>query len=175
MARNPRRIAAQLDALYAELPTIDCQGLCSESCGPIPAGDFEQRRLERESGKALSCPDSCSMLVDRRCSVYDVRPMICRLWGVTEDLPCPIGCRPSRVLSVEEGYSFLQRAFQIAGYPSKAWRDQLVNVDLPSLMKGSAPFLRAHHMPTLAGREGSQDYGVLDTTYRIGPHRRVKQ
>jgi hypothetical protein len=37
---------------------------------------------------------TCPALKDGRCSVYDVRPTLCRLWGVVEDMPCPWGCVP---------------------------------------------------------------------------------
>ena len=36
----------------------------------------------------------CPLLKDGACSVYDRRPAICRLWGLTEELRCPFGCEP---------------------------------------------------------------------------------
>jgi Fe-S-cluster containining protein len=36
----------------------------------------------------------CPALVDGRCSVYDVRPLICRLYASAEGLRCPHGCQP---------------------------------------------------------------------------------
>src|SRR2546429_6087610 len=35
-----------------------------------------------------------SMLRNGRCTVYEVRPMICRLWGMVEGMQCPHGCVP---------------------------------------------------------------------------------
>lgn len=35
-------------------------------------------------------------MVDGRCSVYVVRPLLCRLWGMVDKMRCPHGCVPSR-------------------------------------------------------------------------------
>lgn len=121
--------AAALEALYAELPTIDCKGACWTSCGPIRMTGLEHRRVE-EAGVAIPegtaasglCP-ALTML--RRCAVYDSRPTICRLFGLTRNLRCSHGCMPStgRLLTDEEGYDFLARAHEIAGEQAQA--DQL--------------------------------------------------
>ena len=100
-----------LDALYAEMPTLDCQGKCAESCGPILMSRVEWGRIIEQVGTepratSLDCP----MLDGERCSVYAIRPTICRLWGMVESMPCPWGCEPSRLLSDAEGRVFLERA-----------------------------------------------------------------
>lgn len=58
----------------------------------------------------------CPALDDRkRCSAYDKRPMICRLWGVVETMKCPHGCRPSpRYLTDEQGKDMLALAREIS-------------------------------------------------------------
>lgn len=33
---------------------------------------------------------------DRRCSIYSVRPSVCRLWGSDPSLPCEHGCTADR-------------------------------------------------------------------------------
>lgn len=107
---------AALDVLYAELPSIDCQGKCLESCGPIVMSRIEWKRILRHpvlKGKKepRMRPDfSCPFLVSERCGVYKIRPMICRLWGVVESMPCHWGCVPDRTLTHAEGYEFLIRA-----------------------------------------------------------------
>lgn len=91
--------------LYANLPTTDCKGLCWNSCGPIDMSQAERSRLadlgvdipvfthesaERwANGEPLHCPALNSF---GRCDVYDDRPLICRMWGVTESMPCTYGC-----------------------------------------------------------------------------------
>jgi Fe-S-cluster containining protein len=49
------------------------------------------------------------------CTVHDERPLICRLWGVVENMPCPHGCTPTRMLTVAEGAAIVTRAEQLAG------------------------------------------------------------
>lgn len=106
-----------LDALYAELPRLDCKGLCQQSCGPIRMSRVEWDRIKRRVGskaERLRADSSCPMLSNAgHCTVYSIRPMICRLWGVAEDMPCPWGCRPERYLSQSEGFDLLRRAQEL--------------------------------------------------------------
>ena len=44
--RKYRAAVAALDALYAELPTVACRGLCGVTCGAVPLTDVEARRLQ---------------------------------------------------------------------------------------------------------------------------------
>lgn len=107
---------AALDALYAELPELKCKGLCAESCGPIGMSRVEWQRTCRARGaelKATAADLTCPLLEETRCSVYEVRPMLCRLWGLVEGMECPWLCRPERYLTSEEGYEFLARAGEL--------------------------------------------------------------
>lgn len=119
--------AAQLDALYAELPTIDCQGLCWDSCGRIGMSRGERSRIRTQAGVEIpdgtkvSGPSLCvALTMFRQCGVYAIRPLICRLWGLSEGLPCTFGCRPSRVLTDAETYEFLARALDLSGQHREA-------------------------------------------------------
>lgn len=121
MARNPRRQDEQLQALYEELPHINCAGFCHDSCGPIQVSIREQDRMEKMAGVELTCGlgPTCSMLTpDRRCGVYEIRPLICRLWGLTESMPCPYGCKPERVVPDDEAMMMIFRSLQIGGRPT---------------------------------------------------------
>lgn len=108
----------QLEALYAQLPTIDCQGHCWESCGPIIMSTAERQRIadtgvdiphaaQLLATGAATCP-ALTML--HQCSVYDIRPLICRIWGATRELWCTWGCRPSRLLSRDEAHGLIRKA-----------------------------------------------------------------
>lgn len=60
---------------------------------------------------------TCPALVDGQCSVYDDRPLICRLWGVTEGLPCPYGCEPDSVVPDADAFGMLSESLVIGGQP----------------------------------------------------------
>lgn len=125
---DPERVAA-LEALYAELPELECRGLCWHSCGPVDMSDAERQRIaERgvtiprydrasaERYQVTGTVEACPALGPfRTCGVHDIRPMICRLWGSTESMRCPFGCRPSRELTEAEGYALLERSRQAGG------------------------------------------------------------
>src|ERR1044072_6244417 len=98
-----------IQALYAQLPTIACKGYCHDSCGPIPVTDVELEAMARAAGRevtAMEGPGSrrflvrlhandldCQLLHKGQCTIYESRPLICRLMGVTEGLPCVYGCK----------------------------------------------------------------------------------
>jgi len=125
-------IEEQLEQLYAELPVVECQGHCWNSCGPIAMSEFERERIRqrgveideftRDSGRAWAAgaPLYCAALTkDHRCSVYEVRPLICRAWGVGRaDMACRHGCEVSaKRLKGTEILAMLIRSYQIGGFP----------------------------------------------------------
>lgn len=105
-----------LEALYAELPALNCRQLCGAWCGPIKVGPTEWPRMVAAFG---SEPSARSLVVSMRCpflasghscSVYPVRPLICRLWGMVEGvMACPHGCTPSRWLTADEAWALLAK------------------------------------------------------------------
>lgn len=137
--RGPADIAARLDALYAQLPRIECRGSCHDSCGPIDMTRPERRRIavagyevtpEAAIVAGMRCP---ALTVLKRCAVYPVRPMICRLWGLTRAMTCTYGCVPEGGhLSEAQAYEFLACAADIAGETAQAARFRRVAV-LPDL------------------------------------------
>jgi len=114
---NDVKRMALFDKLYKQLPKINCKGLCSESCGPIAASEFEVKRLEIAANHPLSVDDelTCSMLKDKRCSVYEHRPMVCRLFGLVKKMICEHGCVPERRLTDPEVDRFMSKAAQLGG------------------------------------------------------------
>jgi len=121
---------ARLDELYAQLPTINCTGACWGSCGPIDMTHRERQRIREHGVKiphytvtelaivALSNEGAmCPALVNRRCSVYLARPLICRLYGITEAMKCPHGCVPSpRYLNDGETHDLFTEVMLIGGH-----------------------------------------------------------
>src|SRR6185436_11709101 len=110
----------RLQHLYKQLPKVQCRGLCQEACGPIACSTAEAEIMRRQSGKPLSFDarsGRCNYLNDAgRCSVYPVRPFVCRIFGASEKLPCVWGCKPAVPLMSEEaeGRLFL-RVLEIGG------------------------------------------------------------
>ncbi len=129
--RRPKADAAlvvQLDVVYAELPTIACKGLCQASGGPVVQArsmtrvellrmqDSGGERRGRQQRQPLTCPYLTAGDETGRCSIYEARPFLCRLWGVSVDMPCPHGCEVTpRLLSVEEGRMAMAFAENIGG------------------------------------------------------------
>ncbi len=113
----------RLNRIYDKVPTFRCGQGCSECCGPVnwhPAEDRNIRRYLAKHGRTYQVRrlDSmdvlayvqhgdasgiiCPYVKDHRCTIYLVRPLICRLQGVyPEKLPCPF-VKPERVLTKNE-------------------------------------------------------------------------
>lgn len=105
LARQPNPEA--LDALYRSLPRMECKGKCASCCGPAPASPLEKERIRARDVDwvdvtSVSLPTgqvfdlACTALDQKslRCRVYEDRPMVCRIWGLVEELACPWGCMP---------------------------------------------------------------------------------
>lgn len=116
--------------VYADIPKIDCKGLCFDSCGLISANKREREQIRDYrrtrnlpyhplAGTSLKAMKNtldqslanesirCPYFKDKRCTVYEVRPAICRLWGVTDAMPCLFGCKPDRMLTRDEANAIL--------------------------------------------------------------------
>lgn len=103
-----------LESIYARVPKVACRGKCAQSCGPIDITRKEHLAIckIREITKPTNL--DCPLLESGRCTVYDVRPLICRLWGVAEGMLCPYGCEVERVLSKVEAYALLAEAVSLS-------------------------------------------------------------
>lgn len=102
---------ARQKALWAKIPDAGCKGLCVEACGPIgmtrleaailmDTGRLNPELLEPYGSGLLHIPHDgvCPMLSDDgRCTVYAVRPAICRAFGAVDHplMRCPHGCEPA--------------------------------------------------------------------------------
>jgi Fe-S-cluster containining protein len=117
---------ARLQALYDRIPKIpDCTGKCWTTCGIIGMSDRERQRI-RQAGYKITPDDLAwakepdhvceALTADKRCAVYRLRPLVCRLWGAVENLKCPFGCIPEGGwLSAEECYQMIVEAGEIGG------------------------------------------------------------
>lgn len=113
----------ELKAIWDKVPEMeDCQGKCQASCGPIPVYTPERKLIEGRTGKKLETVrggTTCSMLTAAgACSVYGIRPLICRIWGTVEDnvdARCPFGCKPKRWLTNEEAMALFAEVEALTG------------------------------------------------------------
>jgi Fe-S-cluster containining protein len=106
--------------LYDSVPDVNCKGLCHQACrdiGPQITAE-EKDRLAARGVDIEKHDDGCPALVDKRCSVYEDRPLICRLFGATKRMRCPWGCEPvegQRRLTDAEEQEILRKARTISG------------------------------------------------------------
>lgn len=120
MNRHHRLAALKtIRALYAKVPSPNCKGLCVDQCGPLGMTTAEFDSLAGSTGKppGVDAAGRCVYLVEGRCSVYRDRPLICRLYGATEAMPCPHGCQPARMLTRPEHDALIARAVAAGGPP----------------------------------------------------------
>ena len=124
-AKTPEAAAEALAEVYAQLPRITCQGLCADSCTSFGMTVVEQRAIRAQTGKTLPlvhagsyCP---ALTILRQCSVYESRPMICRLWGLVPAMRCNYGCVPEgSFLADAQCYEFLAQVAEISGDHAQA-------------------------------------------------------
>lgn len=112
-SRVPLPLASKrLTAILASLPAIACKGLCHDQCTVILMSRLEWNRIVKAlGGREPPAPTttSCPLLTEaKRCKLYDVRPFICRIWGLTPRLRCPHGCEPERWLSDDDAQAMIE-------------------------------------------------------------------
>ena len=82
-------------------PSFDCEPGCTDCCNVVPFSEWEWSQVpeeKRRSATGLRCPYA---MPAGGCAIYEHRPMICRVFGSSEDerIACPRGCRPERPLA----------------------------------------------------------------------------
>lgn len=129
MSLTRSQMDAELQKLYDQIPGIpDCDGRCWTSCGPIDMSDRERQRARQAGYRITPWQDArawketyyCEALTgDKRCAVYEMRPLVCRLWGAVEGMPCVYGCVPEGgYLSDQDGIRLVAASLRIGGHPS---------------------------------------------------------
>jgi len=123
---------AKIDALLSGLPAFRCKEGCTDCCGPVQLSRLEYMRCIQVSGRTAKDVGqqmqnnlkrgiyTCPLLnaETARCTVYDVRPTICRLFGVVKgELLCPHGYAPenSALLSDEQAREVLRKVEELGG------------------------------------------------------------
>jgi hypothetical protein len=134
----------RLQEIRAALPNEDCDGC--DGCGTKCAGEIPMTRWEfaevraylaahplaqeatESPGTACVFDPPCRFRDDARgrCRIYPVRPLICRLFGLVEWLPCPLhrwGVRVPEGWAIIAWYSSLERR------PYHAWLAERENAE----------------------------------------------
>ena len=87
--------------LRERIPSFECVKGCHDCCGPVTTSSEEMSRLpvktDAEHEAALD-EWNCVHLGPKGCEVYEERPLICRVFGTTPNMPCPNGCRPTEMI-----------------------------------------------------------------------------
>ena len=109
-----------------DIPSFDCEPGCSACCGLVPFSDAEMKkasaarplltweRFDARSWVATAALQSfeCPFLSHGRCSIYEIRPKVCQLFGAVDhpQMTCPKGCGPERKLTNSQSRRILDAA-----------------------------------------------------------------
>lgn len=119
-----------LEAVYREVPEINCIGKCWDSCTSIDLTPMERariaergitippeipaeeiRRMGEATGRVPACPALTAL---GTCRVYDVRPLICRAFGAYPGVRCAYGCEPKKARSDSDFVNLVRRVRAIS-------------------------------------------------------------
>lgn len=102
---------SSLKELYNKIPKFTCIPGCHACCGPVPCNPEEQAALHLGTPIIPTKIDNvtCIFLTDQGCSVYANRPFMCRLFGTTQNIRCPRGAKPNKLLTPKQEKKILQK------------------------------------------------------------------
>lgn len=108
------------------IPTFDCEPGCHGCCGIVPFNTKERDRVAKVRPleqwepfvdgswvpTAALATFSCPFLTNDGCGIYDLRPMVCRLFGAVDhpQMKCPKGCGPAKLIPEKESRRLIARA-----------------------------------------------------------------
>jgi hypothetical protein len=107
MIQKDIQLLRELDELYASIPKTHCRRWCAQCCGPVVFSRLEWERVPeslRRNATSLTCPYSGEF---GKCEIYELRPLLCRLYGVVERMSCP-HASPERTLTKGEENAILE-------------------------------------------------------------------
>ena len=123
----------ELQAIYDQVPEIACERKCAPACSMIPIHPLERIEIAKYTGRKVKVCDTnwgmtyknflvmkaktgsvvCRYFRRNKCSIYPVRPLICRFYGVTEGLRCPFGCEQEGMLTDKEAHELIKQLNEI--------------------------------------------------------------
>ena len=124
MLNKRRRLRKELhEELYGLIPDMACPSGCADCCCVVRFSRYEMAQISTarivravftrfRQATTQKCP---YMTENNRCSIYQVRPFVCRLFGTAdiERLRCPKGIRPKKMLSAEEAEKLINQFLKI--------------------------------------------------------------
>lgn len=105
----------QIQRQYERIPTFQCKTGCTECCGNVPFTKEEWDQLTPEEQARPTQGLTCRFKGDSGCTIYDRRPMLCRLFGAVDDpkLTCWHGCRPAQPLTKIQGATIMRHYLKL--------------------------------------------------------------
>ena len=108
------------------IPTFDCKPGCHDCCGLVPFSESEKQAAQARApllawerfgadswiASAALQNFTCPFVGKSGCSIYDIRPKVCRLFGAVDHpmMRCPHGCGPEALLSEAQSRAALAAA-----------------------------------------------------------------
>ena len=116
----------RLQAIYDKVPSISCKKECGDLCTLIPVHPLEIAEIEKHLGRKVKTDSglsigykefriikpragsiTCRFFRRNSCRIYEVRPLICRLYGTCEGMKCLKGCTPMHVLTDKQAHALI--------------------------------------------------------------------
>lgn len=114
MTKQLKKELKVVQELYALIPSFPCITGCNDCCQRTTPGwaDCEWEAIPEEKRKLPSKADYlCPYVKNGGCSIYEIRPLSCRLFATTQHLKCPHGCgkkiSPENMHKIEQTYGLL--------------------------------------------------------------------
>ena len=101
---DAKLIEESLSDIYDKIPCSVCEADCFRCCTNMVQFTEEELNLMR----GYKFDGKCSHLVNGKCSVYENRPFVCRIYGTSELLRCD-GCTPSEYLTEEQTLKLIHK------------------------------------------------------------------
>ena len=90
-----------LEALYRMIPDFNCKPDCIQCCeNKIQFAPEEREKAPKPEEDREDA--FCSYVCENGCTIHEIRPLLCRIYGNSELMKCPHGCGPERLLSEAE-------------------------------------------------------------------------
>jgi Fe-S-cluster containining protein len=112
------------DRVSSRIPEFECKKKCQEACGPVFWSEAEQLVivdwLQQRGQEELLATNmdslTCPYLKEGLCSIHEVRPILCQLYGATKDerMHCPFGCRPKKRIKEKPVRRIFERLLKVS-------------------------------------------------------------